>query len=274
MTTPADQGPAVPTPEDRDVAGAEATGPRGCDWFQSVAAEFALGSLTGAERSFAIAHLEVCESCLALVKSLSVAADALLLVAPELDPPAGFEVRLLEVMRSRDLTSAKDPRRGEQEAIRPGAARQQDGAEDSNVIPLRRRKASLLRVAAVAVVFGAAGVAVGAAVDNHPASHVASSSIRMADLKGVGSEASLDMGQVVVSGGNPAWILMTFEKSGWSGWVSCVVTSGGHSKVVGAFPVHHGYGSWAVQLATAGDAVTAAKIVTQGGEPMAVATLG
>lgn len=67
-----------------------------CDELRAVAAELALDELTGSERSTALAHLASCDACRALVADLAVVADAVLLVAPSIEPPPGFESRVLE----------------------------------------------------------------------------------------------------------------------------------------------------------------------------------
>ena len=67
-----------------------------CDEFAEVAAELALGVLTGRERARALAHLDGCESCREQVRELSMAGDELLALLPPAEPPAGFESRVLE----------------------------------------------------------------------------------------------------------------------------------------------------------------------------------
>lgn len=62
---------------------------------QELAAELAMDVATGAERGRALAHMEVCRECRALVGSLADAKDELLLLAPHRDPSAGFESRTL-----------------------------------------------------------------------------------------------------------------------------------------------------------------------------------
>ncbi len=59
------------------------------------AAELAAGNLTGEERAVAIAHLERCPTCEQEVNALSVITDRLLLLAPKVEPPVGFEQRVL-----------------------------------------------------------------------------------------------------------------------------------------------------------------------------------
>ena len=67
-----------------------------CDEFAEVAAELALGVLTGRERAAALAHLDGCESCREQVRELTLVQDELLALLPPQEPPAGFESRVLE----------------------------------------------------------------------------------------------------------------------------------------------------------------------------------
>jgi len=66
-----------------------------CDEVRAVAADLALDELTGAERAAALAHLSQCPECRTEVAELAAVADAVLLAAPSVEPPAGFESRVL-----------------------------------------------------------------------------------------------------------------------------------------------------------------------------------
>ncbi|MFI5372466.1 MAG: zf-HC2 domain-containing protein [Candidatus Eisenbacteria bacterium] len=66
-----------------------------CAQVRELAPELALGVLGGAERAETIAHIKGCARCQAYVLELTEAADALALLAPEVEPPAGFESRVL-----------------------------------------------------------------------------------------------------------------------------------------------------------------------------------
>lgn len=250
----------------------------GCDFLASVAAEFALGSLTGAERSVAIAHLDSCESCRAEMKDLSSAADALLLVAPEIDPPAGFEVRLLA--RRAAAEGARSGVAAGTAGAGGGRSQDADGppaSETAQIIPLRRRPRAILAGAAAAVVIAAAGVGIGLAAASRPAGHqvVAASAFRVATLRATDSYSGTSVGQVVISNGQPSWVLMSFDRPGWTGWVDCVVAAGGRSWVAGRFYVSNGNGSWGVRLgSTSGQSVTSARIVLPNGPVLAVANFG
>ena len=68
------------------------------DVVQAAAAELALGLLSGPERADAVAHLESCAPCRATVEELADVADQLLLLAPQTEPPPGFETAVLAGM--------------------------------------------------------------------------------------------------------------------------------------------------------------------------------
>jgi hypothetical protein len=67
-----------------------------CAELHDVAAELALGALTGRERAKAFAHLEQCRSCREDVRQLTVAGGRLLELLPPARPPVGFETRVLD----------------------------------------------------------------------------------------------------------------------------------------------------------------------------------
>ncbi len=67
-----------------------------CAELADVAAELALGVLTGRERAVAIAHLNACEACREDVRQLMATGEQLRELLPSAEPPAGFESRVLE----------------------------------------------------------------------------------------------------------------------------------------------------------------------------------
>ena len=85
---------------------------RGCERYAGDLAELALGVLTGRERVQALSHVESCPRCAEELEQLSRAADAVVQVAPEAEPPVGFEVRLFERMGVADVPPRRRPRPG------------------------------------------------------------------------------------------------------------------------------------------------------------------
>src|SRR6516165_824986 len=75
----------------------------GCKEHQEELSELALGVLTGRERARVLAHVESCPRCAEELEQLSRTADAVVQVAPEAEPPLGFEVRLFERMGVADV---------------------------------------------------------------------------------------------------------------------------------------------------------------------------
>src|SRR5947207_11994848 len=71
-----------------------------CPEVRELAPELALGIVGGPERAEALQHASECGPCRALVGELAEAADALMLLAPESEPPSGFEERVLAALRA------------------------------------------------------------------------------------------------------------------------------------------------------------------------------
>ena len=67
-----------------------------CAQMRDVAAELALGALTGRERAAALAHLDQCRACREDVHRLMVVGGLLLELIPPARPPAGFGTRVIE----------------------------------------------------------------------------------------------------------------------------------------------------------------------------------
>jgi hypothetical protein len=212
-----------------------------CDAISDDLIEFALGTLSGRSRSVVLDHLETCVHCTAESESLAAGADALLWLAPEAEPPLGFETRVIERFRGRDA--------------------------DHRVI--RRRRVSLFAVAALLVAVLGVGVGVVATSHgnaNHPAATQRPSTGRLI----------LDgkvLGDVTISSGNPSWMTMDVNAGKLTGVVWCEVTfANGRSETVGKFTIAHGYGSWVAPIKASGSNVRSARIVNEKGAVLAQAT--
>jgi anti-sigma factor RsiW len=66
-----------------------------CAEVRELAPELALGILGGAERAEVVLHVNGCARCQAHVAELTEVADAIPQLAPEAEPPVGFEARVL-----------------------------------------------------------------------------------------------------------------------------------------------------------------------------------
>jgi hypothetical protein len=214
-----------------------------CEHFGDDLAELALGILSGRDRVAVLEHVESCERCSAELERLSLVADGLLGLAPEVEPPVGFELRLAE-----RLQSPASPRR-----------------------TLPRRRAGILAIAAV--VLAVLGFGLGAVV-GPPGMNVRSPSAE-ANL----TSASLSahghvLGEVMVSSGTPAWMFMTVDAGAWSNKVICEVTlAGGKVVTIGVFKLSNGYGAWGAPLPAAAHDVRSARLVSPDGSVLASAQL-
>jgi hypothetical protein len=171
-----------------------------CDQVHDVAAELALGALSGETRGAAIAHLEGCARCREEVSSLSDAADLLLLAAPRVDPPAGFETRVLALIEAEQRD------------------RDWDGAAEAVVAPHRSglRRGPLAWAVRVSLVAATAALIVVARPVGE-LEETASAEMRTA--------TGAVVGRALIDGDRPAEI--TLEMPGWS---TAVADYGSHAE--------------------------------------------
>ena len=153
-----------------------------CERARELAPELALRIISGDERAELIAHTARCVQCRKLIEDLSVTADHILLVAPEHEPPAGFESGVLAQIRA----PARVPRRA--------------------------------WFAAVAAIIAAAATAGGlwwaTAADRDLASHYRAA-LEEADGEYFGAKplrsASGKVGNTFAYEGTPSWLFVVFE---------------------------------------------------------------
>ncbi|HEX3794364.1 MAG TPA: zf-HC2 domain-containing protein [Acidimicrobiales bacterium] len=222
----------------------------GCDNYADDLAALALGALTGRERATVLAHVETCPRCADELEQLVRAADAVVRVAPEREPPLGFESRLFSRM----------------------------GVVDA--VPIARRRFTPPRWAlAAAALVAALGIGLGVGLSSGSKSGTTQAIIRTprgtpvatADL----TENGVDVGQVFTYGGSTPWMFMTLADSSAHGRVICkVVTADGVSHQVGAFTAtKNGYGAWGAPLPVTPQDVRRAEVVSPNGTVIASATL-
>ena len=219
--------------------------PAACAAVDEDLAELALGSLSGKRRVIALAHLEQCPRCTAVVEELSSAADQLLHLAPEAEPPIGFEAHVFQRLGLLQ---------------RPPAAR-----------AARHRWASLRGLVAAAAVVVVLAFGVGAIVgrgtrggstDNAP--------IQLTSLMSHGH----DMGRVYVYAGNPTWLFMVIYGPNWHGTLRCEVTlDDGPPMVLGQFWLSGGKGAWADTVDQPAGRLREARVLSASGEVLASADL-
>jgi hypothetical protein len=229
----------------------------GCAGFADVAAELALGVLTGRERAEALAHLDRCAACQESVRQLTVTGEELLRLLPAGEPPSGFETRVLELLGP--VTQGLGNR------VSLGGGRRGLGREPGDGRPgLGRRM-----LAAAAVTLGVAVAALGGWGLGAAGSSAAGSSVSSAVLLSAGRQT---VGTVFFYGESEQWLSMSVDLRSRTGTVICqLVSRGGSVVTLGSFGLDAGYGTWASPGPVSHGQFTGARLVSTGGIILATA---
>lgn len=229
----------------------------GCEEFASVAAELALGVLTGRERAQALAHLEHCDACREDVSLLTSAGEQLLALLPTSEPPPGFETRVME--RIGLAAPAPDP--GPDVGSR--ARRRRLPRLWFRISGPRR----LLAMAAVVAAIVAGGV--GGWGLHSTGTQVAGAPLRHAAFLSASHQSA---GKVFVYDGNPRWVYMSVDMTSTTGNVICqVLGRDGRATTIGKFWLDNGYGSWGAAVPAGTGPVAGARLLSTGGTVLATA---
>src|SRR5919106_3989633 len=159
---------------------------------RELAAELALDVAAGEERGRALAHLEACRECRALVGGLADAKDEILLLAPEREPSAGFESRTLARLARLARPVVRAPR--------------------------WRRILSLSVAASIAAAAGVGTVWLATRSDRQAAA-LLTTALQRADGKYLGIEVlrrpdGTRIGHMAVYLGRPSWIFAVVDEDG------------------------------------------------------------
>jgi anti-sigma factor RsiW len=206
-----------------------------CQRFEGDLAELALGTLSGFERMNVLAHVQGCAACREEVDRLSAASDAVLTLAPVLEPAPGFETRLFGRM---------------------------------GLAAPRRRRRWRIGVAAVTLT-GVLGLALGLGFGLGSPPSVPAPTAVVASL----TSGTVVKGAVYLAPGHPGWLFMSVHGVRTAGLVSCRVRIDGRPVTVGSFYLQGGSGSWAYALSVPTDEVQAAWLVDVHGHVLASALL-
>jgi len=208
--------------------------PLSCPDVEELAPELALGTLPGDQRSAVLAHLDHCPDCRRFLNKLSDTADSLLLLAPEVDPPAGFTRRVV-----------------------------------AGLTPARRRLRPVALAAAAALIFG---LAIGY-VPGHVRSGSANVAVASFVDTGAEPGETV-AGQVYARADNPSWVFMTVRDAGSDEPYACdLVLKDGRTVPIGSFTTHAGVGSWGRAVDVSLSQVRQVQLRDAKGELVAKATL-
>jgi putative zinc finger protein len=237
-----------------------------CGEFQGVAAELALGVLTGRERAQAMAHLEHCEACRANVRQLTLTGEGLLGLLPAMEPPVGFETRVMDRIGLAAPAPAPAPARRVSWLPRFGRQGASQGGPGRPRQLSRTRRMFAVAAVALAVVAGGLG---GWGLGNG-ASSPAGTPLHSAALE---SATHQPVGKIYLYQGHPQWMYMSVNMHSGRGTVLCQVRDrDGHFTTVGSFRLTNGYGYWGSPAPGAPGSLTGARLVTAGGTVLATAT--
>lgn len=212
-----------------------------CAELEELAAELALGSVSGSERAVAIDHLARCAACRELVDELSRVADTMLLLAPGREPPPGFESKVLSRM---GVAPARPPR------------------------PVYRRRGVLVGAAAVALVAALAVAGHGWRAGAPAAPVAAPAAVPGVRTALLADEAGRWTCRVLAYGERPTWLVVSLDRSDGlnaSFTVEAVDATSENPVPVGSFTLQDGHGSLATAIELPVDGLRSVRVVDRGG---------
>jgi hypothetical protein len=197
-----------------------------CARVRPLLAELATGAATGIDRDRALRHVETCVACQHELAELALAADQLLLMVPDREPPAGFETAVMsriaglaELRQASDAT--ENPSRPPHRSARPRGR-------------TASRRPTRIAAGATALLL-AAGIGAGVTYASGNADRRLADRYRQTaagagytDAAPVTSADGTVVGHLYVYQGAPAWAIVALTAAPASGsWNMSIVTRDG-----------------------------------------------
>jgi anti-sigma-K factor RskA len=224
-----------------------------CEEFDGVAAELALGVLTGRERAAALEHLDRCEACRANVRQLTVTGEVLLGLLPAIEPPPGFETRVLDRLGIAATSRPSRARGSRRWPVRSGS------------VGITRRTLAAAAVVVAVVVSALGGWGLRAALSPPARSSLSSAALLTASHQAVG--------KIFLYDGNPRWVYMSVYMDSARGAVTCqLIGKDGRVTTLGAFRLADGYGAWGSADPVDNGPLTGARLIDSTGTVLATAS--
>jgi hypothetical protein len=256
-----------------------------CTGLADVAAELALGVLTGRERAMAVAHLDECDACREDVRHLMVTGEQLLELLPSAEPPAGFETRVLERLGlpvpARQDTVPPPASPPASPPVPPPASRRGNSLrrrKSTRTAPPARpggtRRAGRMRRTLAAVAVGVAVIAAGLGgwrIGAGPSTSSAAGQLTTASLL---SATRQQVGNIFLYSGTPSWLYMSVDdlNSGQQTVTCQVLDTDGRVTTIGSFQLTDGYGAWGSPAPGNVGHLSGARLVSANGTVLATAT--
>ena len=213
----------------------------GCAEARELLPELGLDILPGDRRAAVLSHVEDCAACQADLAGLVAVGDAIVSLAPAVEPPAGFEQRVLAALPARS----------------------------------GRRSRQVWLAAAAAVALFAAGLggwALGPA--SSPAHHNVPQAAPGPLVEATLTSHGTTVGRVYAYWDNPGWVYMSINQPGLTGRVTCeLVRANGAVTDIGWFTVANGSGYWGAPLPFDPSTVRQARLLDPHGNVIATARL-
>jgi hypothetical protein len=239
----------------------------GCREFSDAAAELALGVLTGRERAQALAHLDHCASCREEVRQLTATSEGLLGLLPSVEPPAGFEARVMDRLGLAAPAPSPASQASWISRMSPLGRKPARRAAAGQARPAGRTRRALA-LAAVTLAVVAAGLGGWGLRPGTPAP--AGAPLSSATLLSASHQAA---GKVFLYRGSSRWLYMSVNMPAGNGTVICQVESrDGHVTTVGSFQLTDGRGYWGSPVPATQGSLTGARLVGPGGTVLASAS--
>ena len=213
---------------------------RRCAEVRELIPELAMGVAPGDERAAALTHIATCADCRRLLEETAATVDELLLLAPEHEPPPGFDAKVI---------AAFSPER-----------------------PRRWRASKLVLAAAAAIIVAASGAAVvthrAGADDRQLAAQyretLAKAGGDYLDAAALTDAEGQTAGHVFAYQGNPSWVFVTMEDAPSGVHRVRYVTEDGRTHWLGTCTVRDGRGSWGTAIDVPIYAVDSVELVHRG----------
>lgn len=241
-----------------------------CARADEAAAEFALGVLPGRDRIELIAHIERCPSCRAHLADLTCLADNLIALVPPVEPPAGFETRVLSAAGAGASPSARRPRwrRFGPRALAAVVLAAAVAAGGWGARDVLDPPAPPTQITAPRPADDDPGSTAG---DAAPTVAAGARVVRFAAL----TSGDTRIGQVYAYPGPPSWIYMAVDTDHSDLVVSCqVLYRDGPPVPLGTFQLDAGYAAWGSPMPTDRPLPVGAQLVDEHGTVLASARFG
>jgi anti-sigma factor RsiW len=254
--------------------------PQNCDDFEDDKTAFILAVLDPERVDALEQHLLQCERCRIEVALGSSDIDALMLLAPEMEPPQGFEDRVFSAMQS-ETHGVSESRPDELMLLRTGQVlsdslgfRSARKAQKPRRL-VRGKPVALLvcfvAIAAGSYVFGGGGIEVGrSAVPSTSVAVPSARSGRVAPLSFDLSSARSLVGSVTIYQGKTSWMVVSLVGGPKTGFVGCrLVEANGKPVDLGRFRSGGPRTSWGTSLPLKWDHARRIEIVSASGKVIA-----